>query len=122
MTQPPPPRIFHITQPAHWQAATDSGSYTQSTRGKTLDEVGFIHCSLEDQIEMVADLVYGDWTGALTLLVIDTALVGSEIRVENLQGGPMQFPHIYGPLPTAAVTSVHQMGLRPSGWVKPDDL
>lgn len=114
--------IFHITQPALWTAATAAGSYTESTRGKSLKEVGFIHCASEDQIEMVADLVYGDWTGALFLLVIDAERVGSEIRVENLQGGEMKFPHIYGPLPVEAVTSVLHMGMRPTGWAKPIEL
>ena len=117
-----PARIFHITQPELWQAAVESGSYTESTRGKTLAEEGFIHCSLPLQVEMVADLVYGDWTDPLVLLVIETALVGSEIRVENLSGGNVKFPHIYGPLPTSAVSAVHPMTRDETAWRAPKDV
>jgi len=114
-----PALIFHMAQPEHWQAAVQSGSYTESTRGRTLESEGFIHCSLAEQVEIVADLVYGDYAGELVLLVIDTALVGSEIRFENLHGGPMLFPHIYGPLPVSAVIDVLPMTKGPSGWTSP---
>lgn len=115
-------RIFHITQPELWQAATERGMYEESTRGRSLADEGFIHCSFADQIEIVADLVYGDWTGDLVLLDIDTAHVDAEIRVENLHGGELTFPHIYGPLPTEAVTAIHRMAKGAAGWTAPDAI
>lgn len=37
--------IFHIADPDEWKAARATGAYTRSTRGQSLAEVGFIHCS-----------------------------------------------------------------------------
>src|SRR5262249_24983622 len=50
--------IFHITEPLLWKQAEEAGSYTGSTRGQSLDDVGFIHCSYADQVEMIANFVY----------------------------------------------------------------
>ena len=94
--------LFHLTTQECWWAAHDSDVYRWSTRGKTLDEVGFIHCSFAHQVERVADFVYAGFASVL-LLIIDPSLVTAEIRVENLDGGDDLFPHIYGPLPVHAV-------------------
>jgi uncharacterized protein (DUF952 family) len=94
------PEIFHITEQEQWVGAQSAGGYMQSTRGATVDDVGFIHCSFRHQIATVARLVYGDHDGPLVVLRIDPARVGSEIKVED------GFPHIYGPLPVAAVIDV----------------
>ena len=53
-------RVFHITGSEQWDRAKQIGSYTGSTRGAGLDEVGFVHCSFADQVERVAGYVYGD--------------------------------------------------------------
>ena len=37
--------IYHITSPADWAAAQSTGSYTLSSKGRTLAEEGFIHAS-----------------------------------------------------------------------------
>jgi glutathione S-transferase len=97
--------IFHIATTREWAAAQADGSYTRSTRGRSLDEVGFIHCSYGNQVAVVAAAIYGDCEEPLVLLHIEPTAVGSEIRVENLDGGDEQFPHIYGPLPTSAVAT-----------------
>ena len=94
--------IFHITDAAQWYAAAATGVYTGSTRGKTLDEVGFIHCSFEHQVQGVADLAYRDMTEPLLLLTIDPDRVEYEIKVEQ------EFPHIYGPLHADAVIAVRE--------------
>jgi glutathione S-transferase len=96
--------IYHLALADEWHAAQVAGEYRRSTLGKSLDEVGFIHCSHADQVRMIADLVYGDRTDVV-LLTIDPHRVGAEIRVENLDGGDQLFPHIYGPLPLNAVIS-----------------
>ena len=92
--------IFHITDAAQWYTAAAAGVYTGSTRGKTLAEVGFIHCSFEHQIGPTAKLVYGDTDDHLVVVTIDPARVTAPIKVEN------GFPHIYGPLTIDAVTAV----------------
>jgi uncharacterized protein (DUF952 family) len=97
--------IFHIAEVSGWTEARADGMYRRSTLGKTLDELGFIHCSRREQVELVANAVYRGHRD-LILLVIDPEKVRAEIREENLDGGLDLFPHIYGPLNTDAVTDV----------------
>ena len=92
--------IFHITEATQWYAAAATGVYTGSTRGKSLDEVGFIHCSFEQQVRPTAELIYGGAPEDLVLLTIDPDLVTAPIKVED------DFPHIYGPLTVDAVIAV----------------
>ena len=114
--------ILHLTEPGLWQDAQRAGSYTWSTRGAGLDEVGFIHCSFLHQLEAVANRVYADWDGPLMLLELDPQQIPAEIRVENLDGGTEDFPHIYGPLPIAAVKAVHELRRELGGWKVPPGL
>jgi glutathione S-transferase len=96
--------IFHLALPDYWAAAFADGEYRMSTRGMTLDDVGFIHCSTRDQIEGTANGFYGD-LDQLVVLTIDPALVPAPIVHEPPAPGlDTLFPHIYGPLPVPAVT------------------
>lgn len=99
-------RIFHIATVADWEGAQRAGSYTTSTRGRTLAEEGFIHASREDQWRGVRERFYADVDEPLVLLTIDTDRLVSPV-VEEAPGGGVDetFPHIYGPLNTDAVTS-----------------
>ncbi len=76
-----------------------------STRGVSLDEQGFIHCSLPHQLRAVAEFVYGD-ADDLVVLVIDSERLGSPVEYEAPEPGADEFPHIYGPVPTSAVSEV----------------
>jgi uncharacterized protein (DUF952 family) len=99
--------IFHITTAEQWQDAQAAGSYTGSTRGATLAEVGFVHCSRGDQWPKVRDALYADATEPLVLLKIDTGLL--DVPVLEEPGSPDSeetFPHVYGPLPVSAVAKV----------------
>ena len=95
-------RIFHIATAADWEAAQVSGSYTTSTRGRTLAEEGFIHASRASQWPAVWDRFYADVTEPHLLLVIDPARLDVPLVEEQVPGGET-FPHLYGPLPTSAV-------------------
>jgi len=114
--------IFHITKRPLWESALADGSYTYSTRGAQLSDVGFIHCSFWHQVETVANYIYADWDGDLLLLQADPDAIPSEIRVENLDGGTKGFPHIYGPLPVKAVRAVHQLVRQSDTWKLPRTL
>jgi uncharacterized protein (DUF952 family) len=93
--------VFHIAKASDWAAALAAGWYEVSTRGRTLAEEGFIHCSASsEQVAFVLSSFYAGVAEPLVLLTIDPALLGCEVRVE---GG---FPHVYGPLPVAAVVAV----------------
>jgi uncharacterized protein (DUF952 family) len=105
--------IFHLTFAADWDASRTAGEYRLSTRGRTLEEVGFIHCGFEDQVDRVASALFAGKSG-LVLLTIDPVLVHAEIRHENLDGGDELFPHIYGPLNLDAVIAVKRYEPPPS--------
>ena len=104
------PQIFHIATVADWEAAQASGSYTTSTRGRTLDEEGFIHASRGNQWPRVREAVYGDLAEPLVLLVIETDLLDVPVVEEEVPGTGETFPHLYGPLPPAAVVQVVPLG------------
>jgi uncharacterized protein (DUF952 family) len=98
--------IFHIALEQDWLAARSNDAYRGSTKGRTLDEEGFIHCSDAHQVDRIADVMYGDVRDPLVVLSIATELLDAEARYENLDGGEELFPHIYGQLPVSAVTAV----------------
>lgn len=96
--------IFHLALRSDWEAALDSGVYTWSTRGLGFDEVGYVHCSFEHQWRGVRERFYSDLADdRLVLLVIDESRLGAEPVVEQLDGAPEAFPHLYSPLPMRAV-------------------
>lgn len=76
---------------------------------------GFIHLSRPDQLALPANRLFAGRDDML-LLVIDPGRLTAEVRWEpGVARDPssMRFPHLYGPLPTAAVTSV--VPYRPAG-------
>ena len=95
-----PERIYHITPRADWEAAQRAGIY----RADTLETQGFIHCSTGAQVINTANVWFPGQQNLL-LLEIDPRQAGAEIRYEGLAGVEM-FPHLYGPLPLAAVTRI----------------
>jgi uncharacterized protein (DUF952 family) len=112
--------LYHITERAAWQQAGQAGEYTQSTRGLTLAEQGYIHCSLRHQLRIVAEFIYPD-ASDLVVLVIDSERVTAPIRYEAPSPGAEEYPHIYGVLPADAVTVVIAVGRDAAGrLVLPD--
>lgn len=97
--------LLHITERAAWVAAARSGEYRTSTRGVTLERQGFIHCSLPHQLRAVAEYLYGD-AEDLVVLVIDSTKLAAPVRYEAPEPGSEAYPHVYGPIPTGAVTAV----------------
>jgi glutathione S-transferase len=129
-----PSWIYHLALVEEWQEAQRQGSYRRSTRGLSLEQVGFIHASRADQLAATYRRFYGD-AGPVTLLTIDpqrltaplryepapqgggdaesersaeaggveSTEAGGEGSTEGVEKGSELFPHIYGPLPLAAV-------------------
>ncbi len=91
--------ITHITTAAAWAAAQPTGQYTADS----LASEGFIHCSTIAQLLGTANGIFRGQHG-LVVLLIDEAQVTAEIIYEDCYETGMAFPHIYGVLPTAAVT------------------
>jgi uncharacterized protein (DUF952 family) len=104
-------RIYHVATLADWRAAEESGSYTTSTRGRTLEEEGFIHAAHHDQVPEVRDRYYADVTEPLVVLEIETDRL--EVPVREEQVGDQTFPHVYGALPTSAVVAWRPARLPP---------
>ncbi|VXB93497.1 DUF952 domain-containing protein [Aeromicrobium sp. 9AM] len=98
-------RIFHLATEEAWTAAVDAGTYTVSTLGLDLADVGFIHCSQASQVAGVHERFYGHVIAPLRLLTIDTDLLTSPWQLDPVEGQPLPFPHIYGPLNVDAVVS-----------------
>ncbi|MFD5860612.1 DUF952 domain-containing protein [Streptomyces chartreusis] len=101
-------RILHITERSLWEAARARGTYEMSTRGRTLQEEGFIHCSTRAQLPSVAAFLYGSYDGPdeLVVLVVDPARLEAPLRYEAPKPGGEEFPHVYGPIPVTAVVDV----------------
>ena len=106
--------LLHLALPDDWTAARHAGEYRVSTRGRTLDEEGFIHCAYPSQLEGVANRFYADLI-EVVILRIDPELLDAEIRVEPAAEGIDElFPHVYGPIPTSAV-------IASTWWDRDDD-
>jgi glutathione S-transferase len=97
--------LFHVVLPEDWEAAQRLGTYPWSTRGLTLDDVGFVHLSYEHQVQGVIERFYADRPDAFAV-VLDPASLGAEVRDEPADEGGELFPHLYGPLPLEAVVAV----------------
>jgi uncharacterized protein (DUF952 family) len=92
--------IYRIAEATDWQAALQSGFFASSD----LAAEGFIHAAERPQVQGVADRYYAG-RGGLRLLAIDEARLDVPLRRENTSGGTEPFPHVYGPIPLAAVVT-----------------
>jgi uncharacterized protein (DUF952 family) len=103
---PTPSVLVHLCTADDWQRAKEAGEH----RPPSLDDVGFVHMSGPEQVHLPANRLYAGRTD-LVLLRCDPALVGAPVRWEPgvpTDPAAMLFPHLYGPLPVAAVTNVTQ--------------
>ncbi len=97
--------LYHLALAPEWHAARSQGVYRRSTRGLSLEEVGFIHASHSHQIEATHQRFYADAADVLLLTIDPGRLAAADIAVveEPAPGSGELFPHIKGPLPLAAV-------------------
>ena len=95
--------IYHVATAADWARARRDGVYTTSTRGRTLEQEGFIHASRADRWRGVHTRFYADVDEPLVLLEIDTDRLGCAVVEEPGEpGGTETFPHVRGPVPATA--------------------
>lgn len=102
--------IYHITTQTEWQQAQKNGEYIP----KAFSSDGFIHCSDHYQIEDTANRFYAS-TPDLIVLEIDPDKLVAPLVYENLEGGEMTFPHVYGHLNLDAVVSAFEFELTSAG-------
>ena len=104
--------VFHVALAADWKAAQEAGDYRVSSLGRTLAEEGFLHASFAHQWPGVLSAYYAEVQDPLVLLEIDPDLLDVPLVVEAPAGaepGADEFPHVYGPLPVAAVVAVRPL-------------
>lgn len=111
------PYLYHCATADDWAEAKAVGEYRISTRGRSLEDEGFLHASYAGQVQGVLDRFYADLTDPLLLLVIDPDEVGVPVVPEAPAPGVSElFPHLYGPLPVAAVVDVVPLERRDDRW------
>ncbi len=76
---------------------------------------GYIHLSASPQLADTLDKHFAGQSG-LWLARVDLTALGAAIRWEVSRGGAL-FPHIYGPLPLAAVTALAPLQRAADGTV-----
>jgi len=95
-----PDLLYHLAEQSDYQQCLQDGAY----RCESLDTEGFIHCSTREQVAGVADRFYRGGAG-MVLLEIEPLLLESPLRYEQAPDVREVFPHVFGPIPSLAVTA-----------------
>ncbi|OUS18122.1 glutathione S-transferase [Rhodospirillales bacterium 47_12_T64] len=104
------PFIYHVCKKEEFTKALKTGRY----EGSSQDRVdGFIHFSSREQVHGSV-VKHRAGQDNLTLLEVDTSLLGSELVWELSRGGQL-FPHLYGPLPISSITRTAALLLQKNG-------
>ncbi|MBC87650.1 MAG: hypothetical protein CL677_10790 [Bdellovibrionaceae bacterium] len=91
--------IFHITEGSTWREQQSKEGY----KPNAFEDEGFIHASDKSTVLGVYDRYYKNKSG-LTLLVIDTGKLTSEVKREPTPNG--EFPHIFGEINKDSIEAV----------------
>lgn len=91
--------IYRIADEADWRRAQQTGEFASAD----LQLEGFIHCSEQQQILRTAAKYYAG-KKSLVLLEIDETKIIDDLKREDSTGRGEVFPHVYAPIPLAAVT------------------
>jgi|ERR1700754_1623548 uncharacterized protein (DUF952 family) len=111
---------MHLCAVDEWSRARETGAIHPPAPGAD-GAAQFIHLSAPEQVHLPANRIFHGRQDLL-LLHIDPALLDSPVRWEpGLPTDPesMLFPHLYGPLPVAAVKSVTVYSPGPGGRFAP---
>ena len=102
--------IYKICTQNEWRHFGAAGEFAGSP-----DDLrdGFIHLSGPDQVARTAAKFFTGRTD-LILLAIDPARLGNSLRWEPSASGTI-YPHVYGPLPMAAVVASTPLTVAPDG-------
>lgn len=110
--------IYRIAELADWLKALSTGVFASPD----LEREGFIHAAERAQVQGVFNRYYNE-KPELVLLAMDESRLTVPVKRENTSGGTELFPHIYGPVPLAAVlghallqTDADGRILWPDGW------
>lgn len=103
--------IYTLVRAADWRAALAAGRYDGSPDDS---RDGFLHFSTATQVRASA-AKHRAGVADLLLVAVDAAALGPALRWEAARSRPGLFPHLYGPLPLAAVRAVTPLPLGADG-------
>ena len=86
-------------------------------RPSGLANEGFVHCSTPAQLPATLDRHYRD-RDDLVLLTIDVGALTGDLIWEDTSGRGEAYPHVYGPIPLAAVVGVDALAVDPGGAMR----
>jgi len=102
--------IYKICEAAQWAQAEHDGEF----RGSADDLAdGYIHFSTASQVAETAAKHFAGMSN-LVLVAVGAEELGDALKWETSRGGAL-FPHLYGPLPLAAVRWVQALRLDDDG-------
>jgi uncharacterized protein (DUF952 family) len=99
-----PTTIYKIMRASEWSEAEAAGSFL----GSGVDRRdGYIHFSTAAHVEETARRHFAGQTD-LVLLTFEAESLGDALRYEPSRGGAL-FPHLYAPLPVAALRRLYPL-------------
>lgn len=107
------PTLVHMCTAAEWEQSRTAGVRVPDS----FAEDGFVHLSTLQQVHLPANRLFAG-RDDLVLLYLDATGLGAEVRWEPgvpTDPASMRFPHLYGPLPAAAVIAVAPYRPGPDG-------
>jgi uncharacterized protein (DUF952 family) len=113
--------IYTLMRRDDWRAADAAGAYHGSADDR---RDGFLHFSTAAQLRASA-AKHRAGIADLLMVEVASAALGQNLKWEPASGGsrPGLFPHLYGPLPLAAVRRVTSLPLGPDGLHQfPDEI
>ena len=107
------PPIYTLIRTPDWHEAQRLGAYHGSEHDQ---RDGFLHFSTAEQVRASA-AKHRRGERDLWLIEADAGKLGDALRWEPAAGGsrPGLFPHLYAPLPLAAILSATRLPLRADG-------
>lgn len=102
--------LVHILDIDTWERVRSTASHAPPS----LASEGFIHLSRPDQVLVPANRFYAGRTD-LVLLFIDEDRLPDALIWEDTVGEGQAFPHLYAPLPVAAVVGTASFTPDPDG-------
>jgi len=109
--------IYRLADPQDWLRAQETGTFVSAD----LAAEGFIHFSEARQVQGAADR-HCRGRGPMVLLAVEEARLEVKVVRENTSGGTDLFPHVYGPVPVAAIAWSREVPMDPDGRIRVGDL
>jgi uncharacterized protein (DUF952 family) len=120
--------IYHIVKEKEYRSCSDGNKYEP----ENLQDIGFIHCSLESSVIPVANDYYGNVEEKLLLLRIEPMKLKSQTKYEaaepekgvstsHISSSPI-FSHVYGPIDNSAIDGIGILNKEESGYVWPKEF